>query len=148
MPRTPPEFLDPARYPLHFEILPRYGDQDPNRHINNVAMAQYFEEARILFYRHIRDTSELPSFGGMLVGIEIDYIGQAYHPDAIELAVGVRKLGRSSWTFAKLATQGGRPVAFSQSTAISSDGQHSVPMSDNHRALFAKYLIAGIPDPA
>lgn len=142
MPKTPPELLDASRYPIQFEIMPRYGDQDPNRHLNNIAIAQYFEEARILFYQHIRDTGHLPNFGGLLVGIEIDYLAQAYHPHPVQLAVGLLKLGRSSWTFAKLALQEGKAFAYSQSTAISSNGEHSVPISDSHRAQFEKYLLA------
>jgi len=39
--------LDPERYPLKVRILTRYADVDPLWHINNVAVAQYYEEARV-----------------------------------------------------------------------------------------------------
>jgi len=145
VPRTPPEFLDPARYPLHFEILPRYGDQDPNRHINNVAIAEYFQEGRNRFYRPVRAASDLLGLRGMMVGITIDYIAQAYHPDPVQLAVGIAKVGRSSWTFAELALQGGRPVAFALATDVSSDGHRSLLLSDGARAELKKYWISGLP---
>ena len=39
--------LDSDRYPLKARILARYADVDPLWHINNVAIAQYYEEARV-----------------------------------------------------------------------------------------------------
>ena len=42
-----PYRLDPDRYPLKVRILARYADVDPLWHINNVAVAQYYEEARV-----------------------------------------------------------------------------------------------------
>ena len=41
------ERVEPGRYPLKVRILARYADVDPLWHINNVAIAQYYEEARV-----------------------------------------------------------------------------------------------------
>jgi acyl-CoA thioesterase FadM len=41
------ERVEPGRYPLKVRILARYADVDPRWHINNVAIAQYYAEARV-----------------------------------------------------------------------------------------------------
>ena len=44
-----PARLDAAIYPYAIEITTRLGDMDVNHHLNNVAYARYFEEARVTF---------------------------------------------------------------------------------------------------
>jgi len=49
MARPDPALFDPARYPFGNSVTTRFADLDPNGHINNVAMAAVFEDARLRF---------------------------------------------------------------------------------------------------
>ena len=40
-----------TQYPVHVDILPRYSDVDPQGHINNVAVAEFYQESRLGFHR-------------------------------------------------------------------------------------------------
>jgi acyl-CoA thioester hydrolase len=46
--------LDPASYPTHVEMQTRFQDMDINGHLNNVAFAVLFENARVLVNRTLR----------------------------------------------------------------------------------------------
>jgi acyl-CoA thioesterase FadM len=47
MPKVESYRCDPASYPHKVRVLARFADVDPLWHINNVAIAQYYEEARV-----------------------------------------------------------------------------------------------------
>ena len=51
MTRIPAGLVLRAHYPYQQKVIARYADVDPLWHINNVAMAQYFEDTRISMLR-------------------------------------------------------------------------------------------------
>lgn len=80
--------LDPARCPFHHVITTRCADVDPNRHVNNVALAAAFEDAR---YRSAVSPRFHQTMGGnrvMIAANHIDYVGEARYPDDLDLHVG------------------------------------------------------------
>jgi acyl-CoA thioester hydrolase len=122
MPRPDPALLDPARYPFACEITTRYADMDPNHHLNNVAMAALFEDARVRFNSAQRFREAIgPRGGAMVASVGIDYLAQAFYPAPIVVHCAVEVIGRTSWTMAQLMIQNIRPVAFARSVAVSLD---------------------------
>jgi hypothetical protein len=84
--------LQPAAYPRHLTLHPRYGDMDVNAHLNNVAIARLFEETRVQMLSALRGR---PVGGGdpssmMIVHVGIDYLLEGGYPDPIDagLAAG------------------------------------------------------------
>ncbi|WP_323982035.1 acyl-CoA thioesterase [Novosphingobium aureum] len=126
MPKPDPALLDPARYPFSCDIEPRFGDQDLNRHLNNVAIASFIEDARVRFYHangfraHIRDLNV------MIVSVAIEYLGQAHYPGAITIHCAVEKIGRSSLTLVQVLRQGETLVGFARSVMVAVDPQGAV----------------------
>lgn len=129
MPRPDPALLDPARYPFACEITTRYADMDPNHHLNNVAMAALFEDARVRFNTAQRFREAIgPRGGAMIASVGIDYLAQAYYPGPIVGHCAVEAIGRTSWTMVQLMIQQGLPVAFARSVVVSLDEGCPAPL--------------------
>ena len=141
MPATPQELLHPARYPFTLELRTRFGDMDPNGHINNVAFAALFEDARVRFVHDIGVTAALAGRRVMVVGLGIDFLAEAHYPAPFHIHVGVLGVGRSSITIGKLAMQHGKACAYAQSTILTADHGKSLPLTDTARAILEKYRL-------
>jgi acyl-CoA thioester hydrolase len=72
-----PSLLEPGRYPFHCRIEPRFGDLDPNMHLNNVALAGILEEARVRFHRASGYHTASEKMVSMVASFATDYLGQA-----------------------------------------------------------------------
>ena len=126
-----PILLDPSRYPFHVDVGTRFADMDINGHINNVAMAAAFEDARTRFdFAHCQDASRQQV---MIVATYIDYLAQAHYPHVISYAVGVASIGRSTWVMSQLATQNGVARALCRATMVNTDGAKALALSDRFR---------------
>jgi acyl-CoA thioester hydrolase len=87
-----------AAYPFIIDMVPRFGDMDANRHLNNVAIARFYEEARVRFHWHVRDTHPAAGHFRVLVAhVAIDYMGEGHWPDPLKVGVGIVELGGSSY---------------------------------------------------
>ncbi len=128
MARPDPALLDPARYPFHCEIETRYGDLDSNWHINNVALTGMLEEARVRFHRHSGYKAVTAEMTSMVASLAIEFLGQSYHPDPLEMHVALQRLGRTSYTLQQLVTQRGRTIAVAQATMVCMADGKPVPI--------------------
>jgi acyl-CoA thioester hydrolase len=137
MPKTfDAALLDPARYPQRLEIPTRFADIDINGHINNVAMAAVFEDARVRFVRGLG----LADMGvrAVLGAVYIDYVAEAHYPAPFEVAVGVAAIGGASWTISEVALQGGAVRALCRATLVSIEGGKSRPLPEQLRAVLER----------
>jgi acyl-CoA thioester hydrolase len=79
----------------------RYGDVDRNDHVNNVALAQYCEDARIEFREHVLPGSSIdPAFTWVVVAFAISYYASLDYPGTAEIGTRVEAVGRSSFALA------------------------------------------------
>ena len=70
--------LNPDNYPFSVDLATRFADLDTLRHVNNVAIAELFEESRVRFGMFSRDRTfgEMPALGRLVnVSVLINYIG-------------------------------------------------------------------------
>ena len=103
--------LDPERYPLKVRILARYADVDPLLHINNVAVAQYYEEARVSATMMVMGGKSIPAAGHERILIahqSIDYLREGTYPGSLDVGVGVMRIGRTSYRYGMAMFQDGR----------------------------------------
>lgn len=115
-------------YPLRFPLQTRYGDMDSNAHLNNVAIARFIEESRLRLHQKILAHGAPVNPGAvMIVHVEIDYLGEGHYPGDIEAAIGLRRLGRSSYTLAHALFQFGRPFVLAESVMVSVAAGQSKP---------------------
>src|SRR3546814_206676 len=96
--RSDPHRRELAAYPFRLELGLRFGDLDPNWHLNNVATARLYEEARVRFHVAQREAMpEVSSTHVLVAHVAIDYLGEGGWPKPVTVGVGVVEIGRSSY---------------------------------------------------
>jgi acyl-CoA thioester hydrolase len=80
----------------------RYGDLDPQGHVNNAKHLSYFEQARIAYWINMglftRDQSFM-ELGVILADVHIAYREPIYFGQNIRVGVHIAKLGNKSMTW-------------------------------------------------
>ena len=111
MAKPDPALLDPARYPFRCSIETRFGDLDVNLHINNVALVGLLEEGRVRYHRASQTTDALVDAVPMVASLNVEFVGQSYFPDPIDVQVAATHLGRTSYTLCQLVSPKARIIA-------------------------------------
>lgn len=108
-----------ANYPVSVVMQTRFQDIDPNRHLNNVAFAAMFENARVRLNRSLRPWADRPrNERSMVASVAINYLREGHYPDDVEVSSGVSKIGRSSYVIAQAMFQNGRCIATCESVIV------------------------------
>lgn len=117
--RPPRSLADPFLYPWRTEVAARFQDLDPNGHVNNVAMAAMFEEARLRFHASFGLPSLIGEGAGLMVAsVQLHYLAEAHYPAPVRFSMGVGYLGSSSWRLLAAAHQGELCVALGDATLV------------------------------
>lgn len=76
----------------------RYGDFDPQGHVNNARFVTYLEHARVSYIQHLGlwDGSDYLGLGFILVHLEVDFQAPILITDQIQVGVRVSRLGDKS----------------------------------------------------
>lgn len=121
----------------------RYGDLDPNNHVNNAVIATYLEIGRTEFFarENIRLTTE--GRGISLVHLEIYYHREILYPGFVQIATGIVKVGGASLAFDQAVfVNGERHVSASTTTAqVDLSLKRSTPWNETQRARFATLMM-------
>lgn len=145
MTRIPPHRLDAGRYPFKVRILARYADVDPLWHINNVALAQYYEEARVSATMKIMGGQRIPTPSGERILIahqSIDYLREGSYPGTLDIGVGVLRIGNSSYTYGMAMFQEALCVSVSEAVLVFADASGPARLPDEYRRRLDGWLIA------
>ena len=89
-------------YHFYHPIEVRYGDLDPQGHVNNAKHLTYFEQARIAYLIELGLFSKQQSFmeiGVILADIHITYLEPIYYGQHLRVGVQAVKLGIKSMTW-------------------------------------------------
>ncbi len=88
----------PQEFPFYLDIQVRYADLDTLQHVNNVAIMDYVEQARIAYYRAsgIWDGTIHKGFGTVVAGFKIDYLVSILYDDPVRVGVKVSHIGSKS----------------------------------------------------
>ncbi|MCC6920758.1 MAG: acyl-CoA thioesterase [Alphaproteobacteria bacterium] len=117
MKKPEPARLDLSIYPHTLEITTRFGDMDINHHLNNVAYARFFEEARVTFNRGLlvgpdgHRLPELKDFRIMVAAIQISYLREGHYGPPVKIGIGISRIGNNSFEMAAAAFQEGVCIA-------------------------------------
>src|SRR5262245_40260201 len=107
-----------AAFPEKVQIPIRFDDLDVQGHVNNVAVAVLFQEARGRFNKaHV--AAWLKNGRGLVVGsLFIDFAGSMFYPDPVEIRTGVLEVGTESYVLGQVARQEDRVAAFAEATMV------------------------------
>ena len=91
-----------SNFHFYYPIEVRYGDLDPQGHVNNAKHLTYFEQARIAYWIKLGLFTKDQSFmeiGVILADVPIAYFEPIYFGQNIKVGVHVAKMGNKSMTW-------------------------------------------------
>lgn len=126
-------------------VTPRFGDADGLRHINNIALVEWFEVGRNPIFRMFTPDLDLSyeNWKLILVRTEFDYIGQMYYGRDVEIRNYITHIGNSSFTIGHEAWQDGELKAKGKAVLVHFDfiNQKAVKIPDSIRAQLNEHLV-------
>lgn len=126
-------------------VTPRFGDTDGLRHINNVALVEWFEIGRNPIFRLFTPDLDLSydKWKLILVRTEFDYIGQMFYGVDVEIRSYITKIGNTSFTIGHEAWQNDELKARGKAVLVCYDfiEERSKPITDSIRKSLEKHLV-------
>jgi acyl-CoA thioester hydrolase len=139
-----PRRLQLDTYPHRTEITLRFADIDPQWHLNNVRVGEYYQEARVAFFRHLSTTAGYERAAGsrtLVAHQSIDYLGEVTYPGTIVVGIGVSRIGTSSWSFGMGMFKDARCVGLSSTVLVYGLAEGAAPLPPAYRALLERFLL-------
>ncbi len=88
-------------FTYYHPIVVRYGDLDPQGHVNNAVVLSYLESARLGYYEKVgiwqRDSGM--TTGMVVAHIDINYLAPIYLGQGVRVGLRMARLGTKSLTF-------------------------------------------------
>lgn len=126
-------------------VTPRFGDADGLRHINNIALVEWFEVGRNPIFRMFTPDLDLSyeNWKLILVRTEFDYIGQMYYGKDVEIRNYITHIGNSSFTIGHEAWQDGELKAKGKAVLVHFDfiNQKAIPIPKSIKAQLNEHLV-------
>src|SRR5512145_3010235 len=91
-----------GQFNFYHPIEVRYGDLDPQGHVNNAKHLTYFEQARVAYMIELGLFTKDQSFmeiGVILADVHITYLDPIYFGERIKVGVRTAKMGNKSMTW-------------------------------------------------
>lgn len=125
MSRPPAWRLDPATYPQIEVKQTRFQDLDTMGHLNNVAYAALFEDARVRMNQALgrvnRGRPAEGAFRAVVARNEINYLAEGSFPEDVEIALGIGRVGNRSFEMLAAMFQSGHCIATCDTTIVMTD---------------------------
>jgi acyl-CoA thioester hydrolase len=118
-PRKPAPQL--ADYPHRVTDTIRFGDLDPQGHVNQAVFLTYFESGRVAMFRTPDLGIGVPGLTFVLVRMEVDYMKELHWPGTIDIGTGVTEFGRSSFKVSQAIFRDGACAAMGRATLVCMD---------------------------
>jgi acyl-CoA thioester hydrolase len=123
----------------------RYGDLDPNGHINNGAINSFFEEGRVQFRRDCL-SAKCPDvlMGFVVAHFSVDYLLPLGYPSSVDVGTSITEIGRTSFHLSQGIFQDTNCIAMARAVAVHVDPRTgaSVILSPELRAALETFLVA------
>ncbi len=127
------------------KVTPRFGDADGLRHINNIALVEWFEVGRNPIFRIFTPDLDLSydKWKLILVRTEFDYIGEMYYGKDVEIKSYIHKIGNTSFIIGHEAWQDNELKARGKAVIVHYDFEigKSKPIPEYIRKTLEKHQI-------
>lgn len=123
----------------------RYGDLDPQGHLNNARYLTYFEQARVEYIRRLGlwDGKSFMNIGFILAEARITFLAPVLFGQAVRVGVRTARLGNKSFTLDYVIedSQNGRQLANGETVLVVYDYSRteSIPLSDAWRQTITEF---------
>ena len=117
----------------------RYGDLDPQGHVNNAKYLTYFEQARVNYVMNLGLFSKTQSFmdiGFIIADIHITYHAPIHFGDVLKVGVRTVKIGNKSMTMEQcIVDEAGKMLATGTLIVVTFDygTMKTIPVPDKWR---------------
>lgn len=130
---------------LMITVSPRFGDTDGLRHINNIALAEWFELARNPLYRLFTPDLDLSyeNWKLIMVRTEFEFLGQMFYGSDVDIKTYITHIGNTSFTTGHEAWQNGHLRAQGKAVLVHYDfmEQKTRPIPDSIRKLLEEHMV-------
>jgi acyl-CoA thioester hydrolase len=106
------------QFPGRTHDIIRFGDLDPQGHVNNTVFATFFETGRVAFLREPGNALSPPGTTSVLARLDINFLMELHWPGTVEIGTGIAAIGRSSFTFLQAIFHEGACVATAHATMV------------------------------
>ena len=133
----------PEQFPGRTGDIIRFGDLDPQGHVNNTVFATYFETGRVMLLRE--PGNELGALGvtTVLARLDISFLREMHWPGTVEIGTGTTQIGRSSYSFLQAIFHEAECAATANATMVMIDRatRKAHPLPDDVVARLEKLRI-------
>jgi acyl-CoA thioester hydrolase len=110
-----------AQFPGRTGDVIRFGDLDPQGHVNNTVFATFFETGRVALLRARGNELSTPGATSVLARLDINFLKELHWPGTVEIGTGIAEIGRSSFTFLQAIFHEGACAATGRATMVMID---------------------------
>jgi|HigsolmetaAR201D_1030396.scaffolds.fasta_scaffold00450_24 acyl-CoA thioester hydrolase len=142
--RHDPRRLQLDLYPYRTEITLRFADLDAQSHANNVRIAEYYQEARLAFMRHLTQDLGYQRSAGSRTWVahqSIDYLLEVMYPGTVIVGIGVSRIGTTSWSCSMGLFAGGRCAGLSTTVLVYGLEDRPAPIPQSYRTLLERFIL-------
>jgi acyl-CoA thioester hydrolase len=139
-----PARLNLAGYPFVREIPARFGDMDLQRHINNVAIASFYEDGRASLNMHLFGEdlfARKRDFRFVVLESRMRYLSEAPYPGTYAVGVAVTRVGNSSCEYGLGLFHDGTCVGLCDTVLVHMTDLGPTPVPADRRALMDAYAF-------
>ena len=142
-PKPVPQLAD---YPHRVTDNIRFGDLDPQGHVNQAVFLTYFESGRVAMFRNPDLSIGVPGITYVMVRMEVDYMKELHWPGGIEIGTGVAEFGRSSFKAAQAIFRDGVCAAMGRATLVCMDlkTRKATPLPEAAIARLSPWKMRGV----
>lgn len=125
-------------------ITPAFYDTDALGHINNTRLPAWFELARNELFTIFTPDLDPKKWQLILARIEVDFVGELFYGQAIQIRTFISKLGNTSFVIHQEAWQDGKLGAKGQAVMVHYDfaRAQAQPLTEAQRKALSAHLIA------
>ena len=126
-------------------VTVRYGDLDPQGHVNNAGFITYLEHARVSYIRLLElwDGKSFLEIGFILARVEMDYKEPILMTDEVEVGVKVSRFGNKSLDMEYLIRESNTMKIFAEAktvqVAYDYESRKTIPVPDHWRKVIQKH---------
>jgi acyl-CoA thioester hydrolase len=135
-----------SKFRFYHPVEVRYGDLDPQGHVNNAKHLTYFEQARVAYMIELGLFTSDQSFmeiGVILADVHIAYLEPIYFGQKIKVGVHASRLGNKSMTWDQIIVDASsvRELARGEVVIVTYDYKQeaTIPIPQKWRDTFIEY---------
>lgn len=125
------------------DVQIRFGDVDALRHVNNVAIVQYYDLGLSHYMRNLNISNVFYGNGMAKVHIEMNFFDSIEFDESIEVQTNVSKIGNRSLTFfQRVVSKGSGKIKSDCLTTVAGfniETHQSVPIADEWKELIREH---------